>query len=178
MRYILTALVMVTVWLFSSVSAHDSLIVETPWYEELAFSFPVPECYNICGESFDVGDFRLHPALVEVVSQKESSCRWPRVGPRGAVGYAQIRPRFYHGTFNIRDRRENLLAADEILSENIRQFGYCEGVRRYNGSGKDAECYAHDVLAKFEKRINGTMNVVFKCPVDLTYCRQRHRRSN
>lgn len=140
---------------------------------------PVPDeiapLYRICNEEFTPTELEAHPVLVDVIVTRESHCQWV-TGRDGDTGYAQIIPRFYKGRFNINHRRGNLLAAGEILAGNIRQYGMCDGVRRYNGSGKAAECYAYEVVGEFERRVYGTNNAKYRCPVDLAFCEEMRRR--
>lgn len=82
----------------------------------------------------------------------ESSCNPLAVSRDGGVGLLQVMPRIWAGKYN-NFRDKNLLKAEdsmqvgtEILAENIRQYGTKEGIRRYNGSGPDAELYAVKVI--------------------------------
>jgi soluble lytic murein transglycosylase-like protein len=82
----------------------------------------------------------------------ESTCNPLAVSRDGGVGLLQVMPRVWAGKYdNFRDK--NLLKAEdsmevgsEILAENIRQYGTRDGIRRYNGSGLDAEAYAVKVI--------------------------------
>jgi soluble lytic murein transglycosylase-like protein len=82
----------------------------------------------------------------------ESTCNPLAVSRDGGVGLLQVMPRIWAGKYdNFRDK--NLLKAEdsmevgsEILAENIKTYGTREGIRRYNGSGPDAELYALKVI--------------------------------
>lgn len=83
----------------------------------------------------------------------ESSCDPLAVSKDGGVGLLQIMPKIWASKFN-NFRDKNLLKAEdsmevgtEILADNIRQYGLRDGIRRYNGSGPDAELYAVRVMA-------------------------------
>lgn len=83
----------------------------------------------------------------------ESTCNPLAVSKDGGVGLLQIMPVIWAGKYD-NFREKNLLKAEdsmevgsEILAENIKTYGLHDGIRRYNGSGPDAELYAVKVMA-------------------------------
>jgi hypothetical protein len=130
-----------------------------------------PADLTICGETFKAGELKVNPKLLGILTWKESHCIW-RFGRLGEIGYGQIRQEFYDGQFNLFNKRGNILAADEILFNNIKQYGYCGGVRAYNGSGKQAECYAHAILSEYSRKVYGVTSK-FNCPVDTEWCTEQ-----
>ena len=83
----------------------------------------------------------------------ESTCNPLAVSMDGGVGLMQITVKLWAPQYD-NFRNKNLLRADdsmdvgsEILANNIRQYGLRDGIRRYNGSGPDAEVYATKVMA-------------------------------
>ena len=173
MRILLYCLVILVVMACSS-SKGDEPLLYTPAPDFTPVPDEITPLYRICNEEFTPTELEAPPLLVEVIVTRETHCQWV-TGRDGDTGYAQIIPKFYTGKFNIQHKRGNLLAAGEILAGNIRQYGMCDGVRRYNGSGKAAECYAYEVVGEFEHRTYGTRNKRYKCPVDRAYCEAMRR---
>ena len=70
----------------------------------------------------------------------------------GGVGLMQIQVKTWASRYNnFRDvnllkPEDSMRVGSEILAENVRQYGLRDGIRRYNGSGPDAELYATRVI--------------------------------
>lgn len=82
----------------------------------------------------------------------ESHCDPLAISHDGGVGLLQIMPKIWASKFD-NFREKNLLKAEDsmdvgttILADNIKQFGMRQGIRRYNGSGPDADVYAEKVM--------------------------------
>jgi soluble lytic murein transglycosylase-like protein len=94
----------------------------------------------------------LPAAVIAAEIAVESTCDPLAVSGRGAVGLTQVMPRIWASEYN-NFRDKNLLKTEDsievgmsILSKNVNSYGLREGIRRYNGSGSDAEMYATKVL--------------------------------
>lgn len=121
---------------------------------------PVP-VVDICGHNFAMDELHQYPELVYVIVLHETGCR-SRPGAAGEVGPGQILPKYYTGNYDIYDYRQNIIAASEILAVNIEKWGYCDGVRRYNGSGPKAHNYACQRLKEFSMYMNSDLGT-FTC---------------
>jgi soluble lytic murein transglycosylase-like protein len=94
----------------------------------------------------------LPASLIAAEIATESSCNPLAVSRDGGVGLTQIMPKIWASKYN-NFRDKNLLRQEdsievgaEILAENVRLYGMRDGIRRYNGSGVDAEQYATRVM--------------------------------
>ncbi len=90
--------------------------------------------------------------VLAAVIAVESHCNPLAVSNKGALGLTQVRVSTWRAEYDF--ARVNLLDPDtsvrvgaEILGREIRAHGLRDGVRRYNGSGPDAEAYTERVLA-------------------------------
>jgi len=86
----------------------------------------------------------LDPKLAAAVVAVESNCNVFAVSTRGALGLMQIRPAVWKNQYdfegvNLLNRRDNLKVGTEILAGLTEQYGISEGVRRYQGLGRDCE---------------------------------------
>jgi soluble lytic murein transglycosylase-like protein len=82
----------------------------------------------------------------------ESSCNPLAVSKAGAIGLTQVMPRVWAQEYN-NFRDKNLLKTEDsievgmdILSRNVQEHGLRDGIRRYNGSGPEADAYAVKVM--------------------------------
>lgn len=82
----------------------------------------------------------------------ESSCNPLTVSRDGGVGLLQVMPKIWAGKYNnFRDKNllkpeDSMQVGGEILAESIKTYGLRDGIRRYNGSGPDADSYAARVI--------------------------------
>jgi soluble lytic murein transglycosylase-like protein len=94
----------------------------------------------------------LSANLIAAEIATESSCNPLAVSKDGGVGLMQIEVRVWAGKYN-NFRDKNLLRTEDsievgcdILAENVKTWGLRQGIKRYNGSGPDAETYASKVM--------------------------------
>ena len=86
-----------------------------------------------------------YPITLAAIAKVESDYRPQAIGDSGdSIGMFQIQPK-HHGAVPNRVP-EQVKKADKIFSGLVKQHGYYEAIKRYNGSGKQAEQYRNKVL--------------------------------
>lgn len=94
----------------------------------------------------------LPPNVVAALVAVESHCNPLAISREQAVGLTQVVPRIWKdkhdfAQINLFNPEQNVATGTEILGGLVKQYGLRDGLRRYNGSGREAERYAARVLA-------------------------------
>jgi soluble lytic murein transglycosylase-like protein len=82
----------------------------------------------------------------------ESTCDPLAVSKDGGVGLTQVMPKIWAAKYNNFQDKNLLNPVDSIdvgmniLAENVKTWGLRQGIKRYNGSGPDADIYAGKVM--------------------------------
>lgn len=98
-------------------------------------------------------DAGVEAKLVAAMVIVESSCNPDATSSMGACGLMQILKPVWSRTFPgpLYNPEYNLFAGTNILARYLKQYGLREGIKRYCGTGPDAEAYLKKVLAVYRK---------------------------
>jgi Transglycosylase SLT domain len=100
----------------------------------------------------------LDPRVLAATVAIESACNQYATSPKGAIGFLQVMPRVWKGTYdfekqyNLLNLKDNLRVGTEILAGYVKQYGLANGLHHYNGLGSSGcdVCdtgYADKILA-------------------------------
>jgi len=98
----------------------------------------------------------LSPRILAATVSVESGCNQWAVSRSGAIGYTQVVPRVWKGSYdlageyNLFNARDNLRVGASILADNIRRYGVAGGIRRYNGTGTGCDACDAGYVDKIE----------------------------
>jgi len=115
-------------------------VAKSATQESIEKLLPVHQAALIAGTSY--------PKTLAAIAHTESRGDQRAIGDGGkSLGLFQIQPAHW-GRVDLDDLEQQVAKADAVFCTLVKQYGYREAVRRWNGDGKASRKYQQVVLAK------------------------------